>query len=294
MKTYWHGFQRPGHRILTAGLTAAVLLAVLARCGSKSPQEQIVAKVGDVLLTRKALHAEMESEGVHPVRENDFIERWINRELLVQEAKLQSLDRSDEVRKALEKLEKEVLVNKLLEKTFAEQIHIGDDEMASFYEKNKDLFTVPGDEARILHLLTKTQYEASQALQEIRAGKPFEDVVKERSVDSFRDRGGDLGFVQRADVIPEIARYAFFLAEGTVSPVFQSSHGFHIIKIVKKYKPNDVKLLEDAKSDILQRLRVNEERIVYVDLLNRLQNKFKAYSISSVPGPQDSIPPASR
>jgi len=246
-------------------------------CSSDGVDKGVVARVGNSVLTRDDLARRMGLEGVHPEQENEYIEKWINRELLATEARKQGLNKLSEFREELNTLEEEILTRKLLEKVFAEQIHFNDQEVSLYYEKNKGLFAAPEDEIHAFHILTKTQYEANQAQQEIRAGKAFEQVAKERSTDAFRDKGGDMGFIRRSELIPEIARIAFYLAEGDVSAPVKSQYGFHIIKVVKRYKAGAVKDLNDVKDDVLERLRVNKERSVYRDLLYQLQNKYKVY-----------------
>ena len=262
-----------------------IIFLVLVGCRSRVAENEIVARVGNAVLSREVMHQRMAWEGMRPEQESDFVDRWVNRELLFQEAKRLRLDKALELRWELELVEKEYLIHKLLERAFAERVQIADEEIAAYYEKNKELFRVAEDEVRALHVLTKSKREADVAYQEIRAGKVFEKVANERSVGIFRERGGDMGFFKRGDVIPEVARLAFRLSEGRVSNVFRSSHGYHILKVLKKRKKEDVKELEEVRDEIFQRLRASKERSVYYDLLYQLQNKTKVYV--SVPQSQE-------
>ncbi len=263
------------------GIYGIIICLFLLMCRSKFSENDVAARVGNTILTKDALKNKMASEGVSPDQQNGFIEKWVNNELLVLEARRQGLDKAPEIRDEMNNLENDILVHKLLDKIFAEQIRFSDGDLNSFYEKNKYLFAVVEEEVHVLHILTKTQSDANQVLQEIRAGKVFEEIAKVRSIDSFREKGGDMGFIKRTDVIPEMVRIAFSTSEGAISPVFSSSYGFHILKVLKKYKPGDIQEFRDARNDVLQRLRVNKERTVYMDLLYQLQNKYKVYVASS-------------
>jgi len=257
-------------------LTKFVVL-IFVGCQSRVSENQIVARAGDSVLDREAMHQRMTWEGMRPEQESEFVDRWVNRELLFQEAKRLGLDKALELRWELELVEKEYLIQKLLERTFAKGVQVTDAEIAAYYEKNKELFRVDEDEIRALHILTKARREADIASQEIRAGKPFEKVAEERSVGIFRGMGGDMGFFNRGDVIPEVARLAFRLSEGRVSNIFQSNHGYHILKVLKKRKRGDIKELSEVRDEIFQHLRVSKERSVYYDLLYQLQNETKVY-----------------
>lgn len=244
-------------------------------CKSKAMDANIAARVGNAVLTQDDLKNRMALEGLEPDRQSEFIENWINQELLYQEAKRTGIESTEELKWELEKIEKQFLVNKLVEKTFAERIRISDAEIQEYYEKNESLFTVDEDEVHLFHIMTKTLAEAELVLQEIRAGKPFEQVAKERSADLFRDKGGDMGFVKRNDILPDLSRVAFSLSEGGISAICKGNDGYHILKIIKKHVKGNFKDLSDAKDEILQRLRINKERSVYYDLLYQLKSKQK-------------------
>jgi hypothetical protein len=72
---------------------------------------------------------------------------------------------------------------------------------------------------------------AAEAVAKIRAGTPFEDVVKEYSDDTGSvDRMGSLGKFRRGDMDPAFAAAAFALAVGQVSDPVETPFGFHVIK----------------------------------------------------------------
>lgn len=266
---------------------AIILILLFMVCGKRSADDPVIARVGDAVLRSQEMRRKMAWEGMRPEQISEYVDRWVNRELLVQEARRQNLDQDENLRWELDLVEKEFLVQKLLEQTFARSVQITDGEIEAYYEKNKEMYLVTEDEVRASHVLTETREEANLAHQEITAGMEIADVARERSVGSFRDRGGDLGFFRRGDTIAEIERVAFALREGSVSRVFQSSHGFHIIKVVKKRRQGSYKALQNVRDEILQHLRVTKERSVYRALISQLQNNTKVEVI--VPPQSDTV-----
>jgi len=69
----------------------------------------------------------------------------------------------------------------------------------------------------------------------------FETMAKRESMDpGSRELGGDLGWNRRGRMVPEFDRMMFALNPGVVSPVVETSFGFHIIR-VDRVQPAEVK-----------------------------------------------------
>ncbi len=80
--------------------------------------------------------------------------------------------------------------------------------------------------------------KAESLLAEIKRGGDFERIAKRESMDlQTKDTGGDLGWMRRADNLPEFDRWLFgttfnpALQPGQVSPVFETPDGFHIVRL---------------------------------------------------------------
>lgn len=263
------------------------LAVVVASCNRRPPDEEIVARVGDVYLTHKDLEKRLDLEGFSPDQINRYVERWVNREVLYQEAQRLGLENTEELAWELELVEKEFLINKLLERTYAEKVQVTEEMVTSYYQSHQDLFRVNEDFVHVFHLVTETREAANLARQSLLAGRPFEDVAREYSVGPFKDRGGDMGFIKESDVIPELRRIAFRSSVNDVSSVISSSYGYHVIKVVDKLKKDDVRPLVSVRDEIVARLRANKEQQVYYDLLYKLQNESNIHV--ALPSSVDSL-----
>jgi len=74
--------------------------------------------------------------------------------------------------------------------------------------------------------------EAEAILARVRAGEDFATLASEYSDDpGTKDVGGDLGWFRRGRMVREFEDAAFSLLAEEVSPVVQTSFGFHIIKV---------------------------------------------------------------
>ena len=83
--------------------------------------------------------------------------------------------------------------------------------------------------------------KAESLLAEVKGGTDFERVARRESADSVSAlQGGDLGWNRRGAMVPEFERWMFALRPGDLSPVVETGHGFHIIR-VDRVQPGEVK-----------------------------------------------------
>lgn len=90
--------------------------------------------------------------------------------------------------------------------------------------------------------LEAARLKAESLLVEVKRTGDFEQIAKRESMDqSNREVGGDLGWIRRGATVPEFERWAFGLTPGSLSPVVETSFGFHIIR-VDRVQPAEVKV----------------------------------------------------
>jgi parvulin-like peptidyl-prolyl isomerase len=131
-------------------------------------------------------------------------------------------------------------------------VNVSEAEVSEAYEANKS--RLPHKEARVglrqIVVATKPS-EASKAktrakIDSLRAElekhpEDFENIAKKESMDpSTKDLGGDLGWNRRGRMVAEFDRMMFALNPGVLSPVVETSFGYHIIR-VDRVQPAEVK-----------------------------------------------------
>ncbi|OBZ14506.1 peptidylprolyl isomerase [Bacillus sp. FJAT-27264] len=157
----------------------------------------------------------------------------------------------------LDDLKKQMPLQVELRKILEPQVKITDDEIKKYYDENKAHFNTE-EEVRASHILVKTKEEADAVLKELKDGKDFATVAKEKSTDTgSKDHGGDLNFFKRGDMVPEFADVAFKLKVGETSGAVKSQYGYHIIKVTDRKEAKNYTL--DEKKDEIRKTLVSQK-----------------------------------
>ena len=122
-------------------------------------------------------------------------------------------------------------------------------------------------EVRARHILVASEPEAKAILAEVNKGTDFAELAKQKSKDpGAAAEGGDLGWFDKEQMVPEFAEQAFKMNKGQVSEPVKTQFGWHIIKVEdKRTKPvpefDKVKdqietyVMRKAQADYIAKLR---------------------------------------
>ena len=176
-------------------------------------------------------------------------------------------------------MENDIQITKLI--ASISPVIVTDAETKKFYNENKaSKFTYP-DTVKASHILIKDKAKAEEVLKKAKAEKAnFAELAKQYSEDTgSAQKGGDLGFFTKDEMVKPFADAAFSMKPDTVSNLVQSEFGYHIIKVTDRKKagitPYDEvkntlkKYLEDEKKvEVLQKFiesKKSQTKIDYVD-----------------------------
>src|SRR5205085_763690 len=98
------------------------------------------------------------------------------------------------------------------------------------------------------------QKKAKELLAKIKKGEDFAELAKQNSEDpGSKDRGGDLGYFSRGDMVEPFEKTAFSLEVGQTSDVVATDFGFHIIQVEEK-KASSKMSMDEIKDDLREYL----------------------------------------
>lgn len=109
-------------------------------------------------------------------------------------------------------------------------VRFSDKDAREFYDANRSQFQMPAGRTAS-HILVETEEEAS-ALREQATPENFGELAEENSTDEgSAEQGGDLGVIQRGQLVPPFEEVAFALKDGEISQPVETQFGWHLILV---------------------------------------------------------------
>ena len=207
--------------------------------------------IEDILFQKLLIHkAKIDSVEVT----NEEVESEINTRLNYFENQLGSIEKVEEyfgknkmeIELELSKVIKDQFFAQKIQSTIASDVKITPSEVKNFFElqKKADLPQVP-TKIEIKQIVIKPvisdeqKKKSKERLNSFRKrvynGEDFKMLATLYSDDTESAKnGGELGFVNRGELVPSFERAAFRLKEGEISEVVESRYGFHLIQLIKR------------------------------------------------------------
>jgi peptidyl-prolyl cis-trans isomerase C len=301
-------------------LTALALAAALPLVGQQAPAPQtpapsaakpaqaaasgdaIVAQINGETITRAKLDQLWERAGTRARTQYEksgggkmgFLDNYIKKRLLLQEAYKRSFQEQPHVKAELEAARESALFDLYVRDVIGSTI-VTEEQIRKFYEENLPDFAVPA-RAKVRHILVTTQdrsaaearaklaqvmtelapYQVAaakdaQGAKEILASR-FSEAAKKYSEDTTAPNGGDLGWKTRDGLDEKFAEVVFSMNVGVMSGIIESSFGYHLV-LVEARQEEDVEPYETARLSIREYLMTRDASKV-VEQVSKLSNEL--------------------
>jgi len=163
----------------------------------------------------------------------------------------------------------QLLRMRLLRREVQSRILVTDEEIGEYYDKHRQdyegkeavrirqiLLPVTKDTGNIMRESVKEQ--ARQLRARILKGESFEMLASQYSKEPAAAQGGDIGFVERGVILPQVEQVAFSLPVGQVSDVIETDMGFHLIMVIDK-RGVGLKPLPAVRNEI--KAKIEDEKV---------------------------------
>lgn len=150
---------------------------------------------------------------------------------------------------------RDLIISNFIQQKIASAVTVSEDESKKFYEQNLDKFK-QGDSVRASHILIGVEQNATAAdkqkarekalklRNDLAAGADFATLAKDNSTCPSSQKGGDLGYFGKGQMVQPFEQAAFALKPGEVSDVVETQFGYHIIKVIDSKKASTVDFKE--------------------------------------------------
>ena len=135
-------------------------------------------------------------------------------------------------------------------------------------------------QTHVRHILIKlsevvSEKDASSRLAGIKErlehGESFEDLAKQYSDDGSGKSGGDLGWVNPGDTLPEFEKTMNALAIGEISAVIKTQFGLHVLQVLERRSQDMSK--EAARIKARQEIRARKSDEAFQDWVRELRDR---------------------
>ena len=196
-----------------------------------------------------------------------LLDQIIEEEVIYQLAKDDGLQRNKEYREKVKEIERQTLINFFIQEKVDKMAEVTKSEVETYFNTNQEEFAAY-QVRNLSHILVAEQKEANSILKKLKAGSQFETLAQNHSTDPSKARGGQLGWVRRADLVPEFADVAFKLAKkNDISNVVKTQFGYHIIRM-NDTRDLPARDLDSVFDEISQRLLNDKKREMFDALLS--------------------------
>jgi len=254
----------------------------MGRQQNEKQMEQIRETVLNSLIQQELIYQQSRKDGF-TVNEKDVTER-----LEQEKAKFENEEQFNTALQAQNmtpdyyrnKLMKMMSVRAYIDEKFVKTTEITDMEAKVYYSQNEDSFHSPAS-VRASHILIQVKEsdseeekgKARKQIEDIKVridkGEKFSALAKEYSACPSKEKGGDLGYFTRGQMVKSFEEAAFAMEKGAVSDIVETPFGLHLITVVDKKEEKTAEFTE-VKEKIKQSLakgKINEKITSFVEQL---------------------------
>jgi peptidyl-prolyl cis-trans isomerase C len=210
------------------------------------------------------------------------VDQVINTKIV--EDKVEQADLSDnpDVQQQLEEARSQIARSVFLQQQVDERIT--DEKLRELYDAYAArMGDVPETHAR--HILVEEEETAKELIGQLEEGADFAELAEEHSTGPTAEKGGDLGWFAKGEMVPEFSEAAFNIEPGQIAgePV-KTQFGWHVIKVEDR-RTRPVPAFEEVKPMLESQVR----RQVLDDMLQewRDEENIEVYDINGNPAGQE-------
>ncbi len=206
-----------------------------------------------------------------PEGEERLKQEIINQELFYSDAIKNKYEEEELFKKQLEELRVHLLKTYAIGKV-VNSVEVTEEDAKNYYDEHPEEFYTE-EQVKARHILVATEDEAKEIHLKLGSDADFSELAKEHSNCPSKDRGGDLGYFSKGQMVPEFEEVSYSLEVGTFSEPFQTQFGYHIVIVDDKKEKSKLEF-DAVKGDIMKHLSMTMQNEAFYKKVNELKEEF--------------------
>ncbi|MHB2025512.1 MAG: peptidylprolyl isomerase [Elusimicrobiota bacterium] len=153
-------------------------------------------------------------------------------------------------------------------------ISVSDEDVRNYFDAHKQDLGVP-EAAHVRDVLVASKKEADDMLVALKSGADFSKVASEVSLDkATKDHGGDMGFISKGMLQPDIQKAVFSAKPGSVVGPLALPNGYFILK-VEEFRAAKPAAFADVSKKLKAAILADKIAKAWPQFLQQLRQKAK-------------------
>lgn len=256
----------------------------VAACSKEEKSDKYVVKINDAVLTEEQIKSALSDERNSGKSRSEFINNWIEKEILSQEAIKRGVAEEDQYKSIVEQSKKElaaaIFINKILEE---EKTEPSEDEIKKYFESNKDEFKFV-DEAFRLNVARFSDFDKAIQFRNSAIETSWKNGINMYlgNFSLLSNESAQLIFKYQLQPL-SLLRIVSSLQRDEVSAVIETEPAkFVVVQLIEKFDKDLIPPLELAREEVIDRLIIIKKKEIvkqYIDKLIADHNlEIKRYS----------------
>lgn len=272
-----------------------ILLMLITGCTEKSVEnKEVLASVGKAELTLSKARNEIPNslliaDSIKAF--SDYRDKWIEEQLLLQEAKRLGFDNNEFIKSQIKKMESQIILNNFqdliigLDDSFKE---VSTEEARLYYQDNKEKFVLSERYIRFRHFVGETRENAENARNDLLRGHTWENVLNKYGLYKTLKLNEAENYYPESvalDQYKTLSRYLSIIGINEVSLIERIDNNYHFVQLLEEKASGEHLALDWLIPQIQEWLTIEKKRRSFntylqnLYLAGRANNEIKIYDI---------------
>jgi peptidyl-prolyl cis-trans isomerase C len=197
----------------------------------------------------------------------EFLDTMLNKYVMAYKADELGYDKDPTITQGMEMFSRMALQVAYLKKQVADKVQVTDEEVKAHYDNQ-------GVSMEVKQILCDTPDQAEEAYQAIQDGLDFDTAVRQYSKNEDASTGGLVFTAVYGQLMPEVQTQLFSVPVGGVTKPVMTTHGWVIMKVLRKNEGRAKPPFEDVKEDYKLQVKNLKEAVALNQYTSDLRDQY--------------------